>query len=87
MNYSLYYQAHAKRELCWMLTSTLRFTEHVVFDRTYDKEQSIFEFFVPEAAEDIFLDMMQKLEKEGIVFNLQKLPNRLELLDNSLLLK
>lgn len=82
MSYSLYYQAHATKELCWMVTSALRFTEHIVFDRAYDKEQSIFEFFVSPDAEDVFLDVMRKLEKEGILFNIQKLPNRLEILDS-----
>lgn len=87
MSYSLYYQAHATKELCWMVTSALRFTEHIVFDRAYDKDQSIFEFFVSPEGEDVFLDVMYKLEKEGILFNIQKLPNRLEILDSSMNLK
>lgn len=87
MSYSLYYQAHAVKELCWMITSSLRFTEHIVFDRAFDKEQSIFEFFVSPEAEDVFLDVMKKLEKEGIVFNIQKLPNRLQILDSLIDLK
>ena len=77
MNYSLYFQAHATKELCWMITSTLRFTEHIAFDRAYDKDQNIFEFFVSPDGEDIFLDVMYKLEKEGVLSNIQKLPNRL----------
>ena len=77
MKYSLYFQAHATKELCWMITSALRFTEHIAFDRAFDKEQSIFEFFVSPDGEDVFLDVMHKLEKEGIVFNIKKMPNRL----------
>lgn len=83
MSYSLYYQAHATKELCWMITSALRFTEHIVFDRAYDKEQSVFEFFVSPDGEDVFLDVMKKLEKQGVVFKIQKLPNRFETLGSS----
>ncbi len=77
MNYSLYYQAHATRELCWMVTSSLRFVEGIAFDRAFDKDQSIFEFFVSPDLEDEFLDVVRKLEREGILSNIQKLPNRL----------
>jgi len=54
MQYSLYFQAHVKKELCWIVSSTLRFTEYVAFDRTLDKEQSIFEFFVAPDLQDVF---------------------------------
>ena len=81
MNYSLYYQAHATRELSWMITSALRFSEHIAFDRAFDKDQSIFEFFVSPDGEDVFLDVMHKLEKQGILSNIKKLPNRLAPVD------
>lgn len=77
MSYSIYYQARVQKELCWMVTSTLRFTEHVAFDRTVDKEGSIFEFFVAPDLEEAFLDVAHKLLKKGVFLDLQKLPNRL----------
>jgi hypothetical protein len=49
----------------------------MAFDRTLDKDQSIFEFFVPESMEPLFLKVMDRFEKEGIIQNLKKLPNRL----------
>ncbi|KKP35289.1 MAG: hypothetical protein UR26_C0007G0009 [candidate division TM6 bacterium GW2011_GWF2_32_72] len=73
----IYFQAKIKREKCWMLTAILRGMEHVAFDRTIDKETSTFEFFVPEATKDIFLNIMERLKKEGVVLELQELPNRL----------
>ncbi len=77
MNYSLYFQADVKKELCWMVTSSLRFTEYVAFDRAFDREQSIFEFFVSPDMEDVFLNVMQKLQEVGVIVTLKKMPNRL----------
>lgn len=77
MNYSIYYQAHVQKELCWMVTATIRFMDHVAFDRTIDKENSIFEFYVAPDLEDEFLQIANRLLKRKIFLTLQKLPNRL----------
>lgn len=77
MNYSIYYQARVQRELCWIVTSVMRYSEHVAFDRTLDKEGSVFEFFVAPNLEHVFLDVASKLLKEGVFLDLKKLPNRL----------
>ncbi len=74
----LYYQAHVTREKVWFFVGVLRSFEHLVFDRTFDKEHSIFEFFVPKDLNQYFLDLMQYFQDEGIVHNLQELPNRLK---------
>ena len=76
MKYSLYYRAQVERELCWIVTSTLRYSEHVAFDRCYDKENSIFEFFVAHDLQDVFLSIMNIFEKHGIISQFQLLPNR-----------
>ena len=76
--YSSYYQAHVKRELCWFVTSTLRSYEHLAFDRTLEPTSSLFEFFVSPSAEHYFVEIMLYYQKEGIVSNLVKLPNRLQ---------
>jgi len=76
-SFSLYFQAHVQKELCWMVSSTLKYVEHVAFDRTIDKESSLFEFFVAPDLEEEFLDMMHKMMKRGIILDLEKLPNRL----------
>ncbi len=76
-NYGLYYQANIQRELCWYFAAILRSFEHVCFDRTLDVQESLFEFFVPVDMEDEFLDIMQFFERENVVMNLKKLPNRL----------
>ena len=71
-----YYQAHIKREKVWFFVAAMRSQEHVCFDRTFDVGASIFEFFVPESQEKMFLRMLTFFEQEGIVTNLIKLDNR-----------
>jgi hypothetical protein len=73
----VYYQAKVRKEDVWFLVAALRSFEHVAFDRTIDKEQSIFEFFVPSAVEETFLAIMDYFSRRAIVHDLQKLPNRL----------
>lgn len=77
MEKCLYYQAQVEKKLCWMVTSSLRLTEHVVFDRCFDKEKSIFEFFVAPGLENVFLDIMKKLEARNVISQLEKKENRL----------
>ena len=77
MSYCLYYQAQVKKSECWFFTAIFRSFEHVMFDRTIDTDRSIFEFFVPPATEHIFLHLIHYFEREGIVTDLQKLPNPL----------
>ena len=77
MKYCLYYRAKIQKELCWLVTSTLRYSEYLAFDRCYDKEQSIFEFFVAPDFHDVFIAVMQKFEQHGIATEIQQLPNRL----------
>ncbi len=77
MMYSLYYQAQVKPETCWLFTGVLRSYEHLVFDRTLDVAQSVFEFFVPPLNEAEFIELIFLLEKKGLVRGLTRLPNRL----------
>ncbi len=77
MQYGLYYQAHVKAEECWFLVALLRSFEHLAFDRTFDKQNSVFEFFVPADNEATFKEIMHYLEQVGIVSDVQQLPNRL----------
>lgn len=76
-NLCFYYHAQIKRNEAWFFVSVLKSWEHVAFDRTIDVERSLFEFFVPPSMEPYFLQLMQLMEKQGVVTNLQKLPNRL----------
>jgi hypothetical protein len=72
----LYYHAQVAKEKVWFFVGALRSFEHLVFDRTFDKERSIFEFLVPEDLNKYFLDLMEYFINEDIVYNLHKLPNR-----------
>lgn len=74
---SEYYVAQVVRSECWLLSSAMRGTEHVAFDRCIDKEQSIFEFFVPQSMEPVFLQTMDYLKKVEVLLWLEKRPNRL----------
>jgi len=59
------------------MVATLRSFEHIAFDRTVDKDNSIFEFFVPVGLESHFLDVMAHYKATGLITTLDKLPNRL----------
>ena len=76
--YCKYYQAHILRNKVWFFAAALRSSDHLVFERTFDKAESIFEFFVPEKLESYFLDLMGHFEHLGIVSQLKKLPNRFQ---------
>lgn len=77
--YCSYYQAYVDRRLCWFVVATLKSNEHVAFDRTIDAAANLLEFFVPPAMEQSFLSFMNHFEKEGLVRDCVKMPNRLEL--------
>lgn len=71
----VYYQAQVKRPDCWFLVAAIRACEHLAFDRTVNKQDSIFEFFVPEAMDQEFHRLMDYFIKEEIVVGLTRLPN------------
>jgi hypothetical protein len=77
MSYCSYYQANIKREKMWFIVATFRSFEHLLFDRALNKQTCLFEFFVPSDLEPYFLEIIDHCIKQGIVSNLQKLPNRL----------
>lgn len=77
MSYCSYFQAVITKKDTWFFVATLRSHEHLAFDRTYDKELGIFEFFVPEGNEAYFVKLMKYYESVGVLQDLKKLPNRL----------
>lgn len=76
--YCKYYQAHILRNKVWFFAAALRNSDHLVFERTYDKAESIFEFFIPEKLEPYFLELMLYFENAGVVSQLKQLPNRFQ---------
>ena len=78
MKYSSYFQSSVKKELCWLLSSTLKFNEHIAFDRSVDGRSDLFEYFVAPDYEDYFIEMMRELESIGAISNLKKMKNRFE---------
>ncbi len=73
---SAYYQAHIKRDKVWFVVGVLRNEDHIVFERTIDKKESLFEFFVPDLHHDLFVKIMRSFEQKGYVSNFRSLPNR-----------
>lgn len=78
MSYSLYYQARVERSQTWYVVGILRSFEHLVFDRTLNKQEGIMEYYIPHELEFYFLEIMAYFISQGIVKDLIKLPNRLE---------
>ena len=76
--YCSYYQAHLVPSTVWFVVSILKSFEHMAFDRAFDVEQSIFEFFVVPAAEPTFLAVMEYMQSKGYISYYKKLPNRLQ---------
>ena len=56
--FSSYYQAQVKPSQTWYFVAILRSFEHMVFDRTFNVTQGIFEFFVPPDTEKYFLQVI-----------------------------
>jgi hypothetical protein len=77
MNLCLYYQAHVVPRECWYFVAIMRSFEHLCFDRTYNVEQSIFEFFVPADQQQDFLELMSYFQKRGIIQRFEQYENRL----------
>ncbi|MFS8506726.1 MAG: hypothetical protein LVQ75_01165 [Candidatus Babeliales bacterium] len=69
---SCHYIGKIQRERAWLLSSVMRGTEHIAFDRCFDKQQGLYEFFVPQDTESIFLETMGYLAKEGVLLSLEK---------------
>jgi hypothetical protein len=78
MLYSSYYQARVEKSQTWFVVGVLRSFEHLVFDRTIDKERGIIEYYVPADLEQYFLEVMEYFAAHNIVHDLVKLPNRLQ---------
>jgi Domain of unknown function (DUF4911) len=73
----LYYQAQVPRKQVWFLVAILRSYEHLAFDRTLDKAESIFEFFVPSDNEQEFIKLMDYFLQSSVITYVKKLPHRL----------
>lgn len=76
-NYCPYYTANVDRRQSYYFVAIIKAYDNMVFDRTIDADQSLFEFFVAPAYEQQFLNVMALFERKGLVTNLRKLPNRL----------
>ena len=73
--FCLYYQAQTEKNLCWLVSSLMRGTEHIAFDRCCDVQKGIFEFFVPKDMEAVFLEVMDYLKKEKAIIHFEKIEN------------
>lgn len=76
--YSHYYHAILNKENALYVVGTLKYFDHICFDRTLDRETLLYEFFVPQDTESDFLKIMDFFAQKGFVTYLQKKPNRIE---------
>ncbi len=77
MKYCSYYQAYVNQQQSWFVVAALKGYDHMSFDRTHDTPSSLFEFFVPQDMENVFLSVIKRLEKMGLITDLKKIENRL----------
>ena len=77
MPFCSYYRAYVVKKKTCLFVAILRSYEHIAFDRTLDKQTGLFEFFVPQECEEIFVDVMHQLSSAGMVSDPEKIPNRL----------
>lgn len=75
--YCYYYHAYITRSQTWFFVATLRACEHMAFDRTLDKATGLFEIFVPEGYVKMFTQFMDEHQRQGVVEQYYKQPNRL----------
>ncbi len=75
-HYCQYYQSKVNSGKTWFFVAAIRSCENLVFDRTFDVQNGIFEFLVPENFEIEFLKFMNYMESRGIISDLKKLDNR-----------
>lgn len=77
MLYCSYFQAYVDKAFCWYVIAILKSYEHLAFDRTLHTPTNLFEFYVPESREDEFVKLMNYFQKQHLISNFKKLPNRL----------
>ncbi|KKQ33585.1 MAG: hypothetical protein US49_C0001G0265 [candidate division TM6 bacterium GW2011_GWF2_37_49] len=75
--YCHYYQAQVNVPYTWFITGVFRNENNIVFERAMKDDSSRLEFFVAPDYEDLFLVIMQYLQKNGYVLNFEKKENRL----------
>jgi len=71
VQYSAYYKAYVPKEKVWFFVATIRSFDHLLFDRTCDVENSIFELFVAPDRVEEFEALMSWYQKNGYVEWLQ----------------
>lgn len=77
MSHCLYYQAYINRKKSWFFVAVLRSFEHLAFDRTIDKGESLFEFFVSPSEKLFFEKLMKDLHQLEVVIDFYETKNRL----------
>lgn len=80
-NFCEYYLVKVDKSRSWMLSAVFKSFEHLSFDRTIDKENALFEFFVPQGNEETFLEVIEYFKNIGLVLECHKEENRLKFTD------
>ena len=74
--YCSYYHVRFIKKTIWFVVGVLRAEDNIVFERAFDGESDLFEFFVPPGREFEFLRLIDVLRHRGHVVSLEQKPNR-----------
>lgn len=75
--YCSYYRAKIEKIHHLFVVGAFKYYDHLCFDRTFDAQEGILEFYVPKDQEKEFLTVINRMEQKGIAINLEEKPNPL----------
>ncbi len=76
MKLSRYFIAKMPKERIWFVSGCVRNLGHVALERSLDKNEHTFEFFVADNFVVEFVLLMEKLKKRGDLLDFFEAPNR-----------
>lgn len=81
--YCKYYKAKSLKAKTWFVFGAMKAEDNMTFGRTFDKKDSILEFFVAPDYEEHFIKFMNTLKSKGYILEFNKESNRLELINEN----
>ena len=78
LEFCTYFQAQGIKKKVWFVMGCVRSHDNWAFARTYDKKNSVLEFFVAPAYTKDFVSLLQYLQNNGYISSFQQLPNRIQ---------
>lgn len=76
--YSCYFVAKILREKIWLTSGLIRNQGHIAFERSLDAKENLFEFFVPKAFKQDFINFASYMKEQGLFIFFEEKENRLK---------